>query len=83
MGPAASPIILPSFSVHQRNRESQPAQPGERTRVVPGLSEEAALFPTAGPDAQPRKSPAGVHPGWKSPRTEQADRGLEMDTEGW
>lgn len=48
--------------------------------MVPGLSKERTL-PTTGPDPHAREPPARVHRGWKSPRTEQADGGLEVDTE--
>lgn len=55
--------------------------------MLPSLSvpfcEKVTLFPTSGPDPQAREPPASVHPGRKSPRTEQADGGLEVDTEGW
>ncbi|XP_032182836.1 serine/threonine-protein kinase/endoribonuclease IRE2 isoform X2 [Mustela erminea] len=44
---------------------------------------QVTWFPTSGPDPQAREPPASVHPGRKSPRTEQADGGLEVDTEGW
>lgn len=55
--------------------------------MLPSLSvpfcEKVTLFPTSGPDPQAREPPASVHPGRKPPRTEQADGGLEVDTEGW
>lgn len=41
MEPAAFPVIHPSFRFPLGDRKSLP----ERTRVVPGLSEDVALFP--------------------------------------
>lgn len=83
MEPAASPTILPSLCVSRRpGSHSQPCL-GQEQGMVPGLSEEVTLFPTAGPDSQAGEPPARVHPGWKSPRTKQADWGLEVDIEGW
>lgn len=61
----------------------EPALPGARARDGPRPLRGATLFPTAGPDPQAREPPACVHLGWKSPRTQQADWGREVDTEGW
>ena len=78
MEPTAFPIIHPSFCFPLGDRESLP---GTRTRVVPGLSE--GFVSTAGSELHAREPPVCVHPGWKSPRPEQADRRLEVDAERW
>lgn len=51
-------------------------------RVPAAACDIAGETRSTGPICQAREPSVCVYLGWKSPRTEQADRGLEVDGEG-